>query len=410
MAHSGRILTLLLLGTVRARLLPVSFRMPQVPPAQKPCPCANTSLCQTPTVQHNREFFGFGASNWKTFDWTQITTVCWAQDPELICKAHETGARVIAAAPQFDLSILGDRANRSVWINNLLSIMKNGFYDGITFDYESPLDKSQGSSTYDLQRNYVSLVSETTDAVHSAIPGSQISVCVAWSPDDIDGRNYDFAALARASDMLYMMVYDTQSQIYGKCIASANSPLSIADRAITRYLQIGIPREKLILGTPWYGYHYACQNSGPSDDVCELKLVPFRGVNCSDAAGSELAFRDIMNLFDRDVCPPGSNAVRCRVTSGLRWDESTQSPYFNYVVDDSQLWQVWFDNAQSSSLKFALAGQRGVRGVGPFTWDDLDNDGSITGNPKASSEAKEMWDSLKSFKTDGTTSQPAYQI
>lgn len=410
MAHLGRTVFLLLLGAARGRSLPLFFRMPEVPPEQKPCPCENTSLCQTPTVQHDQEFFGFGAKNWEGFDWTQVTTVCWAQDPKLICKAHETGARMIAGAPHFDLSSLGDSSSRSAWIENLLSIMKNGFYDGVTFDYELPLDKSQGSSTYELHRNYLSLVNETTTALHSAVPGSQISVCVPWSPDNIDGRNYDFAALAEASDMLYMMVYDTRSQIYGKCIASANSPLSIADRGITRYLQLGIPPEKLILGTPWYGYHYPCQNSGPHDDVCEIKLVPFRGVNCSDAAGSEVGFQHIMNLLDRGVCPPNSKGARCKVTTGLRWDPSTQSPYFNYVIDDSQLWQMWFDNAHSSSLKFALAKQKGVRGVGPFTWDDLDNDGSITGNPKASSEAKAMWDSLKSFKTDRTAAQPEYQI
>eukprot|EP00441_Pelagodinium_beii_P001106 CAMPEP_0197699096 /NCGR_PEP_ID=MMETSP1338-20131121/120167_1 /TAXON_ID=43686 ORGANISM="Pelagodinium beii, Strain RCC1491" /NCGR_SAMPLE_ID=MMETSP1338 /ASSEMBLY_ACC=CAM_ASM_000754 /LENGTH=39 /DNA_ID= /DNA_START= /DNA_END= /DNA_ORIENTATION= len=36
---------------------------------------------------------------------------------------------------------------------------------------------------------YVALINETTRALHDAIPGSQTSVCAAWSPDDIDGRN-----------------------------------------------------------------------------------------------------------------------------------------------------------------------------------------------------------------------------
>merc|ERR1712187_655192 len=92
----------------------------------------------------------------------------------------------------------------------------------------------------------------------------------------------------------------------------------------------------------------------------------------------------------------------CKATSELRWDSSTQSPYFNYMVNETQLWQVWFDNGESSALKYSLAHQMGVRGVGPYTWDDLDNDGSITGNPKAPSEAKEMWESLKAFKQAGT--------
>merc|ERR1712187_908288 len=137
-----------------------------------------------------------------------------------------------------------------------------------------------------------------------------------------------------------------------------------------------------ILGIPWYGCHYPCENSGPTDDICEIKLVPFRGVNCSDAAGSELAFSTIMDLFDRGICPGSSTGERCSVTTDIRWDSSTQSPYFNYMVNETQLWQVWFDNGASSALKYTLAKQMGVRGVGPYRWDQLDNDGSITGNPK----------------------------
>jgi hypothetical protein len=38
----------------------------------------------------------------------------------------------------------------------------------------------------------------------------QVSVDVPWSPYDIDGRNYEWAALALAADLLFVMAYDTQ--------------------------------------------------------------------------------------------------------------------------------------------------------------------------------------------------------
>lgn len=398
------LLLLLFVGQVSAGLLPDSMRMPEVPVGRSACPCADASMCKTPSVQHNQEFFGFGGKNWKQFDWSLVTTVAWADDHNIICEAHKTGARIIAGAPTIEFS--SNVTVRRAWIDKLITTMKNGWYDGVTFDYEGPMDKTPGSSTYEQHLNYVSLVNETTAAVHVAMPGSQVSVCVAWSPDDIDGRNYDYAALASASDLLYMMVYDTRSQIYGKCIASANSPLAVAERGVTRYMQLGISPQKLILGTPWYGYQYPCMNSNPTDETCEIKLVPFRGVNCSDAAGNELAFSTIMNIFDRNVCPPGIPFEVCNVTTGIRWDESTQSPYFNYLAmsndnmteNSIQLYQVWFDNAASSAIKYRAAQSMGVRGVGPYTWDDLDNDGSITGNPKAPMEAKSMWEALKEFK------------
>ena len=50
-----------------------------------------------------------------------------------------------------------------------------------------------------------------------------------------------------------------------------------------------MPNEKLILGIPWYGYRYECVDPAfdPAvDETCEIAQVPFRGVNCSDAAGT----------------------------------------------------------------------------------------------------------------------------
>ncbi len=35
------------------------------------------------------------------------------------------------------------------------------------------------------------------------MPLPQVSVCVAWSPDGIDGRNYDIPAFAKAADLVY---------------------------------------------------------------------------------------------------------------------------------------------------------------------------------------------------------------
>ena len=46
---------------------------------------------------------------------------------------------------------------------------------------------------------------------------------VAWSPNCIDQRCYDYYGLAEASDFLFVMAYDEQSQIFGTCKAGPNS-------------------------------------------------------------------------------------------------------------------------------------------------------------------------------------------
>ena len=51
----------------------------------------------------------------------------------------------------------------------------------------------------------------------------QVTFDVAWSPDGIDGRNYDYLKIAEYTDFVVVMSYDEQSQIYGDCKALPNS-------------------------------------------------------------------------------------------------------------------------------------------------------------------------------------------
>jgi di-N-acetylchitobiase len=92
------------------------------------------------------------------------------------------------------------------------------------------------------------------------------------------------------------MAYDEQSQIFGtECTARANSGLFDTTGGIMAYLQLGIDPKKLVLGLPWYGYDYICTSTGP-EQKCFIQRVPFRGVNCSDAAGRQLPYSQIYEL------------------------------------------------------------------------------------------------------------------
>ena len=111
---------------------------------------------------------------------------------------------------------------------------------------------------------------------------------------------------------------------------------------IKEYLHLGIKPSKLVLGVPWYGYSYSCINYSVSwlyhdylqlsysnnsitlflqmNDVCSIKQVPFRGVSCSDAAGSQVNYGSIeLHLLPYSI-------------SGLLWDDDAKSPYFTYKV------------------------------------------------------------------------------
>ena len=60
--------------------------------------------------------------------------------------------------------------------------------------------------------------------------------------------------------------------------------------------------------------------TAPDERFCPIREVPFRGVNCSDAAGSEVPYHSIHELLDG-----GSGSS----TTGPMWDDYSESPWFN---------------------------------------------------------------------------------
>ena len=318
------------------------------------CPCGNASLCApiggAPVAE--REFYGFGGDDFEWFEWDYVTTVAWGANANLTCAAHAHGARVVMAAPA---TLLTDNTTaQTEWAEAALADVADGLYDGVVFDFEDPLP-ARGDGA----RQYAELIAETKRVFAASNPSLQVSTCVAWSPDDIDGRGYDIVDMCAASDLCYVMDYDTRSQVFTQCLASANAPLPGAIYGIGRYLDLGVPASKLVLGVPWYGYRYECLAGTPADAVyCPISFVPFRGVNCSDAAGSEMPYAFI------------GGALINAVASG--WDESMSAPWMNLIEGSNVTVQYWYDDPRSLSLKYAFAKQAGLRGVGPFTWDDLD--------------------------------------
>jgi di-N-acetylchitobiase len=334
------------------------------------CPCDDEQWCQPidgPPVRSTGEIYGFYGS-WVNpnglppgldMNWTHVTTVAWADQDAVMCLAHKHGARAVIGCPAINLDKLLDESGRVEWIKDALHQVQSQFRDGIVFDYESP--QPHGS----LQgQTYAALVAETRDAFHTANPSLQVTTCVPWSPDAIDGRDYPFQDLADASDLLYVMDYDTRSQIFDACIAGANAPLPGMIQGMERWFTLDIDPAKIVLGVPWYGYRYPCLSGTKPDAVyCPIKSVPFREVNCSDAAGIEVSYADIRSTLS------STDAV---TTGGLRRDSNTGSLFFNAVDSNAVVFQYWFDDPISLEAKYSWARAHGVGGVGPFVFRNLD--------------------------------------
>ncbi|XP_066453956.1 di-N-acetylchitobiase [Eleutherodactylus coqui] len=338
------------------------------------CPCSDPALCQP--IRDTRDFevyvFYVGGKNWKNYDWAHVTTVALfaPYDPELMCFAHSKGARFVLKGDVPLKDIVAPDA-RSAWIEQQVTLAKAQYMDGINLDIEQTV--LPGSEEY---YALTALVKETTEAFHRAIPGSQVTFDVAWSPAWIDLRCYNYTGIADLCDFLFVMSYDEQSQIWTECIAGANAPFNQTIQGYEKFINIGIDPKKLVMGVPWYGYDYSCLHL-TEDNQCKIEKKPFRGAECSDAAGRQVPYRTIMKQVNASL-------------TGRLWDDVQKAPFYHYKDEKGDTHQVWYDDPESISLKVTYIKKLGLRGIGMWNGDTLD----YSNDPIAQQQTAAMWKAL----------------
>jgi di-N-acetylchitobiase len=156
---------------------------------------------------------------------------------------------------------------------------------------------------------------------------------------------------------------------------------------IQRYVDLGIDKLKLFLGTPWYGYYYPCLVGTKIDDrYCPIASVEFRGVNCSDAAGSEHDYAQIRNSYQ-----DGRSGKTNHSVSLQKRDDNMNAPWFNEQAEDGGvIGQYWYDDAVTLRFKYSWAKEIGLGGVGPYCLNML-------AELEVEEEKIDMWSSLDEF-------------
>ena len=152
--------------------------------------------------------------------------------------------------------------------------------------------------------------------------------------------------------------------------------------------------KKLVLGMPWYGYVYPCLNAKNLNfgEVCQTPVTPFRGVNCSDAAGGQVIFSDIMKMVRN------SSVIRTPVVTNTDMSEKDVGSYatFNLKWEDEK-WNTeyrkfYFDNPATLSEKYAAAKDLNLRGIAIWSVDMI-----YVSSSESERDAKEMWEAFGSF-------------
>ncbi len=141
-----------------------------------------------------------------------------------------------------------------------------------------------------------------------------------------EGHLYD--KIGAAADRVFLMTYEW-GYTYGPpmAVAPINAVRRVLDYAVTE-----IPPEKIIMGIPNYAYDWT---------------LPYKS--------GETRARLISN----------EEAVRTAIQNNaeIKFDETAQSPYFNYYSNGRQH-EVWFEDPRSIEAKLSLPKEYGFFGVG----------------------------------------------
>lgn len=237
-------------------------------------------------------------------------------------------------------TILSNETVQQNLINNVISTMRNKNYYGLNIDFERipPADRQ-------LYNNFLRRI---TEQLHN----NNFAVSTALAPKTTDVTTgawhgaHDYRAHGEIVDFVILMTYE-----WGW---SGGPPMAVAPinevRKVLDYAVSVIPRNKIMMGAPLYGYDWS------------LPYTP----------GGEWA---------RRISPDEAVRLAANVGAEIQYDETVQSPHFNYRDENGVEHVVWFEDARSMKAKNEMVANMGLRGISywvlgqPFVqnWTLLDN-------------------------------------
>ena len=142
-------------------------------------------------------------------------------------------------------------------------------------------------------------------------------------------EGHDYAAVGAAVNGVLLMTYEW-GYTYSPPMAVAPLPQV---RAVVDYALTEIPAGKIFLGIPNYGYDWP---------------LPFQqGVTRARSISNREAIE-----------------LAVRYGAEILYDETAQSPHFQYTDEQSTLHEVWFEDARSMDAKLRLIAEKGLLGGG----------------------------------------------
>lgn len=207
-------------------------------------------------------------------------------------------------------------------IENLLETVREKGYVGVDVDFEyiRPEDRV----------GYADFVNRLRETMNEN--GYRVSVALAPKTSSYQkGLLYeamDYHLLGQSANTVFLMTYEW-GYTYGPLLPVAPLPNV---RQVLEYALTEIPKEKIVLGIPNYGYSWP---------------LPYeRGVTKARLIGNVEA-----------------NVIAAERGVEIQYDERYQSPFFYYEIGGRR-YEVWFEDVRSIYAKLQLAAEKDIRGVG----------------------------------------------
>lgn len=222
-------------------------------------------------------------------------------------------------------AILRNTAVQDRLLDNVVQNLRNKNYFGLDIDFEYiyPEDREYYNN---FLRKTVSRLRPLGYTVTTALAPK-----TAANQKGLLYEAHDYPVHGALATHVILMTYEW-GYTYGPpmAVAPINEVRKVLDYAVT-----AIPRQKILMGIPNYGYVWT---------------LPYQ---------EGTAARTLSN--------PGAVDLARREGAVIRYDQEAQAPFFNFYDDNRRQNVVWFEDARSINAKLRLADEFNIGGVSYWT-------------------------------------------
>jgi len=255
------------------------------------------------------------------------------EDLSIIEFAHQNNVKVgavITNLPEFSGAdwndsglvekVIRDKNKSEEHIKAIINKLNEVNFDGVIIDYEQ-LDTSA-------KNDFTNFIRDLSSAVHKNNKFLSVVLHPKTSDNNPDenGKFQDWKQLSLYADQIQIMGY---GEHWDNSLSGPIASVSWLKRILDYSKSVDIPKEKIFLGIPLYGYDWDTSS----------------GENATD-----LTYQDVEKLLlDFNIKE--------------EWDDKSQSSYFNYTDKNNHKHEVWFENQRSIEAKINIAKSYDLSGI-----------------------------------------------